>query len=292
MRSYALVLCCIIMASNAIEGGQKALLLCKKYGTEHENPIGNKCEKLKLDKLERHEKHDLSKETIGKKTLKSKSTVNLASQDKMMEVMLASMSSFTEKLTAMEERMSGLTKVQEVGETTVRKSRSHEKKRRESTDESHEPTFATPHPVLQSEEGVSYSRVFSDTAVTFKPFSTPTKVKKQKGDTDWGVMPLTRELIPPTPMRVVAGSSHPRTTSTITRPVPSLTSTQAWELGASNLQETNSDIQTVKKQPTRDYNQNVLMHTDQFGNPVLVQGIAEQPVVCSQKQAQQTQLTE
>ena len=51
-------------------------------------------------------------------------------------------------------------------------------------------------------------------------------------------MPLTRELIPPTPMRMVAGSSHPRTTSTITRPVPSLTSTQAWDFSASNLQGT------------------------------------------------------
>ena len=280
MRSYTLVLCCVIMASNATEGGQKALLSCKKCGTDHEKPIGNKCEKLKLDKLERDKKRDLSKETIGKKTPKSKSTVNLASQDKMMEAMLASMSSFTEKLTAMEERISGLTKVQEVDETTVRKSRSREKKKRESTEESHEPKFATPHPVLQPEEGVSYSRVFSDTAVTFKPSSTPTKAKNQRGDTDLGVMPLTRELIPPTPMRMVAGSSHSHTTSTITRPVPSLTSTQA------------CDIQTVKKQPTRDYNQNVLMHTDQFGNPVLVQGIAEQPVVCSQMQAQQTQLTE
>ena len=93
-------------------------------------------------------------------------------------------------------------------------------------------------------------------------------------------------------MRMVAGSSHPRTTSTITRPVPSLTSTQAWDFSASNLQGTDSNIQTAKKQPTRDYNQNVLMHTDQFGNPVLVQGIADQPVVYSQVQAQQMQLPE
>ena len=179
MCSYILVLCWVIMTSNATDGGQKALLSCKKCGTDHEKPIGNKCEKLKLDKLERDEKRDLSKEAIGKKMPKSKSTVNLASQDKMMEAMLASMSSFTEKLTAMEERISRLTKVQEVGETTVRKSRSREKKRRESTEESHEPTFATPHPVLQSEEGVSYSCVFSDTAVTFKYSSTPTEAKTE-----------------------------------------------------------------------------------------------------------------
>ena len=48
----------------------------------------------------------------------------------------------------------------------------------------------------------------------------------------------------------------------------------------------------LKNNQTRDYNQKVLMHTDQFGNPVLVQGIAEKPVVCSQVQAQLTQLTE
>ena len=292
MHCHILVLCWVIMASIATDGGQKALLSCKKCGTDHEKPIGNKCEKLKLDKLERDEKRDLSKDTAGRKMPKSKSTANPTSQDKIMEAMLASMSSFTEKLTAMEERISVLTKVQGDGENIVRKSRSREKKKRDSTDESHEPTFATPHPVLQSEEGVSYSHVFSDTAVMFKPSSTPTKAKKQRGDTELGVMPLTRELIPPTPMRMVVGSSHPWTTSTITRPVPSLTSTQAWDLGTPNLQEPNSDSQTAKKQPTRDYNQHVLMHTDQFGNPVLVQGIADQPVVYSQVQAQQTQLPE
>ena len=165
-----------------------------------------------------------------------------------MEIMLAPMSTFTEKLTAMEERITGLTKAKDDGESSVRKSRSSEKKKRESIDESQEPTFTSPHPVLQSEEGVSYSRVFSDTAVTFKPSMTPTKAKKQKGDADLGVKPLTRELIPPTPMRVVAGSSLPRTTATIMRPVPTATSTQAW--GTCGLQETNNDIQLNRKQPT------------------------------------------
>ena len=149
-----------------------------------------------------------------------------------------------------------------------------------------------PHPVLQSEEGVSYSRVFSDIAVTFKPSTTPTKAKKQKGDIDLGVKPLTCELIPPTPMRMVAGSSLPRSTATITRPVPTATATQAWDLGACGLQETNNDIQVNRKQPVCDFNQNVLMHTDQFGNPVSVQGIVEQPVVGSQRQVQQLQLPE
>ena len=231
--------------------------------------------------MEREEKRDLSKEGNVKKTHTGKSTAALNNQDKMMEAMLASMTLFTEKLSAMEERISSLTKVQDGGETSVRKSRSHEKKRRESTDESQEPTFTTPHPVVQSDEGISYSRVFLDTAVTFKAFAMPTRAKKQKGDPELGVTPLTQEFIPPTPMRLAASSSLSRATLTITRPVPSLTTSQGWESGMSNLQEMNNDIPTVNKQPSRDFNQNILMHTDQFGNPVRIQGIVEQPLYTS-----------
>ena len=280
------------MASTVTETGQKVLLSCKKCGTEHEKPTGNKCERLKLDKSECDEKWDVSKDASAKKTPKGKSVAYTSNQDKMMEIMLASMSTFTKKLTAMEERITGLTNGKEEGESSARKSRSREKKKRKSIDESQEPTFMSPHPVLQSDEGVSYSCVFSDTAVTFKPSTTPTKAKKQKGDIDLGVKPLTRELIPPTPMRMVAGSSLPCSTATITRPDPTATAMQAWDLGACGLQETNNDIQVNRKQPVCDFNQNVLMHTDQFGNPVSVQGIVEQPVVGSQKQVQQLQLPE
>ena len=95
------------MASQATEGDQKALLSCKKCGTDHEKPIGNKCGRLKLDKMEREEKRDLSKEGSVKITSKGKTTVSMTNQDKMMEAMLASMTSFTEKLSAMEERNQG-----------------------------------------------------------------------------------------------------------------------------------------------------------------------------------------
>ena len=120
---------------------------------------GNKCECLKLDKMECEEKRDLSKEGNVKKTPKGKATVTSTNQDKMMEAILTSMTSFTEKLTAMEERISGLTKVQDGSETSARKSHSREKKQQESADESQEPTFVPPHPVVQSEEGVSYSQI-------------------------------------------------------------------------------------------------------------------------------------
>ena len=128
--------------------------------------------------------------------------------------------------------------------------------------------------------------------MTFKVSATPTRAKKQKGDPELEVTPLTQEFIPPTPMRVAASSSLSRTTSTITRPVPSLTTSQGWEPGMSNLQEINNDIPTVNKQPSRDFNQNILMHTDQFGNPVRIQGIVDQPVVCTQVQGQQPPIPE
>ena len=148
MRIWYFIVGYILMASQATESGQKALLSCKKCGTDHEKPIGNKCERLKLDKMEREEKRDLSKEGNVKKTPKGKSTAASNNQDKMMEAMLASMTSFTEKLSAMEERISSLAIVQDGGETSVRKSCSREKKWRKSADESQEPTFATLHPVV------------------------------------------------------------------------------------------------------------------------------------------------
>ena len=73
--------------------------------------------------------------------------------------------------------------------------------------------------------------------------------------------------------------------------MPSVPTSQAWETGASNLQETVSDTQTVNKPLHCDFNQNILMHTDQFGNPVLVQGVAEQNTVSPLSYVQQPQVT-
>ena len=84
------------------------MLACKKCGTEHEKPTGNKCERFKMEK---EEKKDNTKEQSVKKTPKSKPSTSGSSQDKMMELMLASMSSVTEKLAAMEERITGLTEI-------------------------------------------------------------------------------------------------------------------------------------------------------------------------------------
>ena len=64
------------MASQATEVGQKALLSCKKCGMDHEKPIGNKCERHKLDKMEQEEKRDVSKEGNVRKTPKGKSATS------------------------------------------------------------------------------------------------------------------------------------------------------------------------------------------------------------------------
>ena len=67
------------------------MLACKKCGTEHEKPITNRCEHLKVDK---DEKKDSNKEQAVKKTPKSKTASAGPSQEKMMELMLTLMSSF------------------------------------------------------------------------------------------------------------------------------------------------------------------------------------------------------
>ena len=72
--------------------------LCKKCGIEHERPVWVKCERNKP--TTKDEKKDPVKDV--KKTLKNKSVNETSSQDKMLVVVLATMSYFTDKLTSME----------------------------------------------------------------------------------------------------------------------------------------------------------------------------------------------
>ena len=252
------------------------MLACKKCGTEHEKPTGNKCERFKMDK---EEKKDNTKEQSVKKTPKNKPSTSGSSQDKMMELMLTSMSSVTEKLAAMEERITGLTEkshdmIQE--SSSSRKSRSREKsKKRESSDERQ--NIFTTHSVIQSDTGIAYSKVFPDTAVALKHTATPARVKKLKNDADLGVAPLSRELIPTTPYSFASLATPARVTSTITRPIPAVTVSQHWET-TGDLQN-KTEFQVQDKQPQRDFNQNILLHTDQYGNPVQVQAMVEPTAV-------------
>ena len=256
------------------------MLACKKCGTEHEKPVGNKCDRLKMEK---DEKKDGNKDQSVKKTPKNKPSVSGSSQDKMMELMLASMSTFTEKLAAMEERISGI--AEKTCETSqellsARKSRSREKsKKRDQSDESLGPQAR--HSVIQSDSGIAYSKVFPDTAVALKPLTTPARVKKLKNDTDLGVAPFSRELIPPTPSTFASYVPQSRVTSTITRPIPATTTSQQWEQPDEPVSKI--DFQLPDKQQC-DFNQNILLHTDQYGNPVQIQGRMDQAGATAQSE--------
>ena len=68
--------------------------------------MGSKCDRPKVSK---DEKQDTSKEATIKKTPQGKVSSEISSQDKMLEMVMSTMMSINEKLTAMEERLSGLT---------------------------------------------------------------------------------------------------------------------------------------------------------------------------------------
>ena len=79
------------MANNS----DKTLFACTKCGGEHDNPVGSKCDRQKVGK---EEKWDSSKESGVKKTPRGKSTPEVLPQEKILEVMTTTMSSFSEKL--------------------------------------------------------------------------------------------------------------------------------------------------------------------------------------------------
>ena len=77
----------------------------KNVVSNTERPVGAKCERNKP--TTKDEKKDPVKDV--KKTPKTKSVNETSSQDKMLDVVLATMSSFMDKLTSMESRLTGLT---------------------------------------------------------------------------------------------------------------------------------------------------------------------------------------
>ena len=90
------------MASTS--GQDKTPLQCKKCGDAHSKPINAKCEKVKETK---DEKKDGSKEHMSaKKTPRTKSCEG--SNDKVLDLVMSTMSTFTAKLNAMEARLTGL----------------------------------------------------------------------------------------------------------------------------------------------------------------------------------------
>ena len=108
----------------------RSVSLCKKCGSKHERPVGSKCERSKVTK---DEKRDTSKETTVRKTPRGKST-DMSSHEKILETVMTTMTTFTDKLNSMEERLSGLTSRLDTpvaaNKSVSRKSRSREKVKR------------------------------------------------------------------------------------------------------------------------------------------------------------------
>ena len=142
---------------------------CKKCALDHERPVGTKCERSKT--IVRDEKKDPVKDV--KKTPKNKLGNETSSQDKMLDAVLATMSSFTDKLTSMESRLTGLaSRLDEPSaqKATGRKSRAREhSKKREPPDEDDTPLFSSPSgAIVKSDAGDAYLKTFPDTAVLLK----------------------------------------------------------------------------------------------------------------------------
>ena len=150
-----------------------------------------KCDKVKEV---REEKRDVSREhSSTKKTPRSKTSDS--GNNKMLDFVMSTMSTFTGKLNAMEARLMGLSSRIESTPMQVetRKSRSHDKvKRIEISDEDEEVASqtATSRPTVTLKDGTAYTQVFAGTAVITKASATPAGVKKSKQDIDLGVAPL------------------------------------------------------------------------------------------------------
>ena len=212
------------------------------------------------------DKRDSSKETPVKRTPKGKGGGEISTQDKMLETMLSTMNSFSEKLMAMEQKISGLPTPGEIsrsGTSVTRKSRSREKIRRiEISDDEDKPSFISPErEVVQAKDGTTFAKVFADTAVAVRPAATPARQMKQVKDSELGVTSLFKEP-PQLQTKHVTKNPLPRVTATVSKPTDS---NPMWEaVAVTNLPE-------AKAQAKTDFNHNVLNYTDQYGNPVQVQ---------------------
>ena len=131
--------------------------------------MGLKCERSKVTK---DEKRHTSKETTVRKTPRGKGT-DMSSHEKILETVMTMMTTFTDKLNSMEERLSGLMSRLDtpvaVNKSVSRKSRSREKvKRIEISDDDEKiPVTAGLNTVV--DDGTLYSQTFPDVAVAIKP---------------------------------------------------------------------------------------------------------------------------
>ena len=119
------------------------MTFCKKCSLEHEKPVGNKCERSKQVAKET-EKRDSSRESLPvKKTPKGKVG---ESQDKMLDLVLNTMTNVTEKLSAIDDRIIGLASCIDAtpAKASTRKSRPREQSKRRGVIDAEEALFASP----------------------------------------------------------------------------------------------------------------------------------------------------
>ena len=111
---------------------EKSLFSFKKCSDSHKKPIISKCDRIKAKK----EKQDTSHEHVAKKTPRSKSFSEHSGQDKMLELVMQTMSGFSEKLTAMEAQISDLSSGTDmvIGETANSKRQSHSREKTKITE--------------------------------------------------------------------------------------------------------------------------------------------------------------
>ena len=115
----------------SVNTSDKSLPQCKKCGDSHDKPINNKCERVK----QKEEKRDTSHENSSRKTPKSKVTNEISQGNIVLDLVMNTMSTFTDKLSAMEAKISGLSsRIDNVPTATpARKSCSREKSKRVET---------------------------------------------------------------------------------------------------------------------------------------------------------------
>ena len=198
----------------------------------------------------------MSREGSTKKTPCGKNTNEISQGDKVLDLVLNTMSTFTDKLSAMEAQISGLLSRMDssTGVTPACKSHSREKSKCSElvdTSDDHSSLFAMSVPTCSSENIPTFTQTFPDTVVTFKP--TPARAKKPKPDIDLGVTPLDTSVQKTLDYKFGSAASHlPKPSATVSK-TPVGTSTE-WEHPLPGLSTTTSS--ECKPKAGRDENQN------------------------------------
>ena len=129
-----------------------------------------------------------------RKTPKNKSLGDM--NEKMMDMVMTTMASVSEKLAVMDECITGLaSRIEPTPAKSARKSHSREQTKMCDLGDHDEALFGSPTNVNMIQEGgTAYAQTFPDTAVALKPTQTPGRAKKMKPEGTLGCTPLPRAM--------------------------------------------------------------------------------------------------